>query len=161
MDTTAAIVIGIAFVFLLSVIPIVGGFIHAHRDRVLTHTERMKALEMGRELPGHEATARLRAAFGQPAPADEGDVASLARKCWSTALWVAFWGFGASAGLGGASVSSGVALAIAVSAGAIGVTAMICGTILASTAAVNAPLNGYAKHRIHDADAIDVVSRRG
>ena len=54
------------------------------------------------------------------------------RKCFSTALWVAFWGFAAAAGLGGADVNAGVAYAIASSAGAIGVTAIICGTVLAA-----------------------------
>jgi hypothetical protein len=63
--------------------------------------------------------------------------------------------------LGGAAVSTGVAYAIAASAGAIGVTAVICGTVLASNTTAKDPLNGYVKHRVGDADAIDVVSRRG
>ena len=51
MNSNDAIAFGIGMLFLLTVIPIVGGFIYAHRERVLTHTERMKALEIGRSCP--------------------------------------------------------------------------------------------------------------
>ena len=134
----------------------------ARRNLLLTHAERMKALELGVALPDHAAAARVRAAHGHSAAVDDGGKDSLARKCFSTALWVAFWGFGAAAGLGGADVNAGVAYAIASSAGAIGVTAMICGTVLAwRPTPVSQYTNVQAKLINHDADAFDVVSCRG
>ena len=148
--------------FLLSVIPIVGGLIYAHRERLLTHAERMKALELGAELPDRAATARIKAAFGQSTGDDDGGNEPLARRCFSTAVWVAFWGFAAAAGLGGADVNAGVAYAIAASAGAIGVTAVICGTHLALRPAAGPHGSGIrAKPTNNDADAFDVVSCRG
>ena len=163
MNSNDAIAVGIGFVFLLSVIPIVGGLMYARRERLLTHAERMKALEMGGALPDDAATARIKAALGQSPADDDRGKDSLARKCFSTALWVAFWGFAAAAGLGGAAVNTGVAYAIASSAGAIGMTAIICGTILASN---QAPATNHSDFRAkplnhHDADALDVVSCRG
>ena len=124
---------------------------------------RMKALELGAQLPDDAATARVRASSGQSASANDGDEGSLPRKCYSTAVWVAFWGFAAAAGLGGAAVSAGVAYAIAASAGAIGVTAVICGTVLASRAPVANLANKYGKPKTDDVDAeaFDVVSCRG
>jgi hypothetical protein len=160
MNTNDLIAVGIGLLFLVIVIPIVGGLLYARRERLLTHAERIKALELGRDLPDAAATARLKAAFGQ-ATADDGGKESVARKCFSTALWVAFWGFAAAAGLGGAEVSSGVAFAIASSAGAIGVTAVICGTVLASRSAkVASDLSNHAKYATEDADAFDVASCR-
>src|ERR1022692_4591955 len=38
-------------VVLIIVVAIVGGFLHSRRERLLTHAERMKALELGREMP--------------------------------------------------------------------------------------------------------------
>jgi hypothetical protein len=162
MSDNEAIAFGIGMLFLLSIVPIIGGFMYARRNLLLTHAERMKALELGVELPDHAATARIKAAQAQSPPLDERGKDSLARKCFSTALWVAFWGFGAAAGLGGAEVSAGVAYAIASSAGAIGVTAVVCGTVLAwrpIAASHYADVN--AKLVNHDADAYDVVSCRG
>ncbi len=162
MNSNDVIALGIGMLFLVTVIPIVGGFIYAHRERVLTHTERMKALEIGAELPDRAATARIKAAWGQPTGEDAGGKESLAGRCFSTAVWVAFWGFGAAAGLGGADVNAGIAYAIASSAGAIGVTAVICGTHLASRPAqVAYDSSNHAKNATHDADAFDVVSCRG
>ena len=162
MNTNDAIAFGMSMVFLLTIIPIVGGFMYARRGLLLTHAERMKALELGAELPDHAAAARIRAALVPPPANDDGRPESLARKCFSTALWVAFWGFAAAAGLGGADVSAGVAYAIASSAGAIGVTAIICGTVLASRRepAAHDAIN-HAKLATEDADAFDVVSCRG
>lgn len=131
MNTNDTIALGIGMVFLLSIIPIVGGFMYAHRGLLLTHAERMKALELGAELPDHAAAARIRACSASLLPTTM--VAGIrSRRVFSTAVWVAFWGFAAAAGLGGADVNAGVAYAIASSAGAIGVTAIICGTVLAS-----------------------------
>ena len=107
MNTNDAIAFGMSMVFLLTIIPIVGGFMYARRGLLLTHAERMKALELGAELPDHAAAARIRAALVPPPANDDGGPESLARKCFSTALWVAFWGFAAAAGLGGADVGAG------------------------------------------------------
>ncbi len=163
MDVNGYAVLGVClgFVFLISLVPIVGGLLHARRERTLVHAERMKALELGRELPDEAATARIKAAFGKSSASDEsGGGEPLAAKCFSTALWVAFWGFAAAAGLGGSQASAGVAYAIAASAGAIGVTAMICGAILGGRAPVAARPGRSSKPRIED-DAFDVVSCRG
>jgi hypothetical protein len=161
MDTNETIAIVFGFAFLITVIPIIGGLMYARRERLLTHAERMKALELGAPLPDDAATARVRASSGQSAAANDGDRGSLARKCYSTAVWVAFWGFAAAAGLGGAAVSAGVAYAIAASAAAIGVTSVICGTILASRASVANLADDYGKPATDDVDAFDVVSCRG
>ncbi len=162
MDTNDVIALGISVVFLLSVIPIVGGLVHVRRDRLLAHAERMKALELGASLPDDVATARLKAGMGQAADAEDRTRGPLAGKCFSTAFWVAFWGFAAAAGLGGAADNTGVAYAIASSAGAIGVTAMICGTILALRPTPTPKNSGiYGKTTNYDADALDVASCRG
>ena len=128
---------------LVGLVAIVGGFLHSRRERLLTHQERMKALELGRELPDDRATARLKAVSGGTAGDEnrassghtEGAIGAASGKCYSTALWVAFWGFlfaGQNAMTGGrSSAVTAVAIAIAASVGAIGVTAMICGTMLA------------------------------
>jgi hypothetical protein len=159
MNSNDVIVVIAADVFLLAVIPIVGGLMYARRERLLTHAERIKALELGVAFPDEAATDRRKAGMGQAQAEADGSRESLARKCFSTAVWVAFWGFAAAAGLGGAAVSAGVAYAIAASAGAIGVTAVICGTVLARSVAPAA--RDLAKHQSDDADAFDVVSCRG
>jgi hypothetical protein len=144
---------------LIALVSIIGGFLHYRRERLLTHEERMKALEMGRELPDDVATARIRATFGMLSNGEkEAESESLPRKCYSTALWVAFWGFiGASQG---GWVNPSIAIAIAASVAAIGVTAFICGTVLAARSPAPQPATSYGKERI-EADAFDVVSRRG
>jgi hypothetical protein len=146
-------------VFLLALVAIVGGFLHYRRERLLSHKERMKALDLGREMPDDAATARIKAAFGSPSSAGDSEASEpLARKCFSTALWVAFWGFlGASQG---GWVNPAIAIAIAASVGAIGVTAMICGATLAMRSPAEAPYRPVAKSAM-EADSFDVVSRRG
>jgi hypothetical protein len=158
MDTTQALVISglIGGAAVISLVAIFGGFMQVRRERMLTHAERMKALELGRSMPDDAATARIRAAFGKLTGSDED--ASPSRKCFSTAIWVAFWGFMAAAS--GAAASTGVALGIAASVGAIGVTAIICGTVLAAKESATAPPIGSSKPRIEE-DAFDVVSSRG
>jgi hypothetical protein len=121
VDGNGYAILGIVlgFVFVLSIVPIVGGLLHARRERTLVHAERMKALELGRDLPDVVATTRIQAAFGKSSPQEKTDVEeSLPAKCFSTAFWVAFWGFAGAAGLGGSNVSPGVAYAIAASTGA-------------------------------------------
>jgi hypothetical protein len=161
MDANAAqllfaVVGGSVFIGLVA---IVGGFLHYRRERLLTHTERMKALELGREMPDDAATARIRAAFGHAAGGTaEHAPASLPHKCFSTALWVAFWGFMAASQ--GGWVNPSIAIAIAISVAAIGVTAFICGTTLAMNSPSSAEVTPSTKQRF-DADAFDFVSRRG
>jgi hypothetical protein len=162
MDTNETIAVVFGFIFMVSIVPIIGGLMYARRERLLTHAERMKALELGAQVPDLATIAHTRADLAQSGGIEDGEKARLARKCYSTSLWVAFWGFAAAAGLGGADVNAGVAYAIASSTGAIGVTAIICGTILASRPAPSSHYpNGYAKATNNDADAFDVVSRRG
>ena len=119
-------------VFLLSMTAIIGGFLHARRERLLTHTERMKALELGRELPEDAATARIKA-VSQTGVEDEDQAEtsekSPASRCYSTTMSVCCTGF-VFAWLG--SGFQGVAIATAAATGAIGVAGMICGTILAA-----------------------------
>src|SRR5262249_51735839 len=104
--------------------------------------------------------ARIRAAFGHAASAQGDQVGgSLAYKCYSTALWVAFWGFIAAGQAGW--VHQAIAIAIAVAVAAIGVTAFICGTALAYRQPPNEPTAKRATKNHFDADAFDVVSRRG
>jgi hypothetical protein len=144
---------------LISLVAILGGFLHTRRERLLTHTERMKALELGRALPDDPETARIKAAYARPATSKAVGNEALAGKCHSTALWVAFSGFGAAVG----AVQAGgiaVAIAIAASVGAIGVTAIICGTILAARPpAATAPT--YSSKPTVEEDEYDVVSSRG
>jgi hypothetical protein len=78
---------------------------------------------------------------------------SLPRTCFSTALWVAFWGFIFAASAG----SAAVAIAIAASTGAIGVTAVIGGVILGARPTDGDPRAVTAKP-IVDRDVFDAVS---
>jgi hypothetical protein len=144
-------------VTLVGLVATIGGFLHHRRERLLMHQERMKALELGRELPDDAATARIKATFGVES-SDKTKGRSLASKCFSTALWIAFWAFLAASQAGWS--NTGVAVAIAGSAGAIGVTAMICGTILALRGPSGNDQGPAIKSAI-ESDAFDVVSRRG
>ena len=142
---------------MISLVAIVGGFVQVRRQRMLAHAERMKALDLGRSMPDDVATARIRAAFGRLTGSSD-EEASPSRKCFSTAIWVAFWGVMAAAS--GSGVSPGVSLAIAASVGAIGVTSVICGTVLAARSSEATAHQHAAKAPIED-DAFDVVSSRG
>jgi hypothetical protein len=144
----ATLIVG---VLILCLVPIMGGFLHYRRDRLLTHAERMKALEMGRDLPDDSTTARLKALSGTSDSSEEsGGEKSFASQCYSTTGYVCGAGF-VFAFMAGA--NAGVAYAIAASAGAIGVTGMICGTILASKAAESAPTSLASKPRF-DPEAV-------
>ncbi len=163
MDTQTIVIVtitlGVGFVLLVSLSAIFTEFIKARRERTLLHAERMKALELGRPLPESSRTAQIKAALGIPS-AQEVQRESPAGRCFSTAFWVAFWGFIAAAG-NGAVLNSGVSIAIAAATGAIGVTAVICGTILtAQTPAHYADHSTLAKP-VAEEDAYDVVASRG
>ena len=172
----AGLVIGAGV--LIALVALVGGFAHTRRERLLTHQERMKALELGRDIPDDAATARMKVAWGADSAAEKADSrgqkadartsneitsGTLSRKCISTAVWVAFWGFlfaGQNNVTNSTPSAMAVSIAIAASAGAIGVTAVICGTILAMrTPAAGTQTRSLKKE--FESDALDVVSRRG
>jgi hypothetical protein len=162
MDSEGLIVFMTLFgsMTLLGLAAIVGGLLHSRRERLLTHQERMKALELGRELPDDAPIARLKKVLDARWGSDKSDGRSMARRCFSTALWVPFWGFVfASQGVW---VNTGLAAAIVIvcSAGAIAVTAIICGTILAVHERSTSSQLADAKPLI-ESDAFDVVSSRG
>jgi hypothetical protein len=143
--------------FLIGLVSIVGGLLQSRRVRFLTHLERMKALEVGRELPSDAV----------PPSGGEIKYESLARKCFSTAFWVGLAGGAAAASQGFIQTATpgiadlGIAIAIVTSTGAIGVTALICGTVLATKAPL-APARRAGSHKFEsESDAFDVVSTRG
>src|SRR5262245_42733288 len=89
VDTNEIVMLIFGWVFVIALVSIIGGFLHVRRERLLTHAERMKALELGREVPDSAAVARIKAAFGASAQADEdAGTWSPARKCFGVALWV-------------------------------------------------------------------------
>jgi hypothetical protein len=158
MDSSDLIVGGmLAGAFIVCLVTICAGFLQSRQMRLLTHQERMKALELGREMPVDAVRASK----------VENKSESLPRKCFSTAFWVGFAGFVAAASQGFTPTatlgiaSHGIAIAIAASTGAIGVTALICGTILAARTP-SAPARRVASNKPEiDSDAVDVVSSRG
>jgi len=123
----------IAGVVVICLVPIIGGFLHHRRERLLTHTERMKALELGRDLPEDTATARLKAVYGTSDKTEEASSGEKppAAQCYAATAQIAGGGL-LFAWLSGMMNAASVAYAIAAASGAIGVTGMICGTILAS-----------------------------
>jgi hypothetical protein len=142
-------------VFVIALVSIMGGFLQVRRERLLVHTERMRSLELGLERLSGDDDAGLRAPIGQRSGDDENSP-SLSRKCFSTAGWVAFWGFVMAAN----AHPTGVSIAIAASTGAIGVAGMICGTILAFRTPAAVGWSPTYKP-VTEADAIDVVACRG
>jgi hypothetical protein len=147
---------------LVSLVSIIGGFLHSRRERLLVHAERMKALELGRDMPDDPATMRMKAIFPAEKPEESAsqptspaEPKSLAAQCYSTTGWVAGCGllFAAWSSMPGG--HSGVAYAIAGAAGAVGVTGMICGTILASKPTISNPTEmlAHAKPRF-DPEAV-------
>jgi hypothetical protein len=110
--------------------------------------------ERGREIRENEEAARVWPVSGQSS-AEHSERESLARSSFSTASWVALGGF--MAAFGAAGFSPGVAIAITAATGAIGVAAVICGTILAAI-----PNGSRLDTKLGvDEDAYDVVSSRG
>lgn len=145
-------------VTLISLVAIVGGFLQCRRERLLGHKERMRALELGQAMPDEPAIARLKVAFGGGSnQSDDEEGRSPARKCFSTTLWIAFWGFLAA---GQGFHNPAVSIAIAGSVGAIGVAGMIGGTILALRQPAGPAPRPMSKPVVQ-ADEFDVVSCRG
>jgi hypothetical protein len=154
----------LAFLTIVSLAGIVGLLLKERRDRLLTHQERMKALELGRDLPGAAATAPINAVNGIAITADNGrsgenEKRSVAGRCISTAFWIGFCAFVTAPGA--AAISPATAIAIAGSAGAIGVTAVICGTILAIRFPPPSARPCTGSKPVTESDAFDVVSMRG
>jgi hypothetical protein len=114
----------------------IGAFLQQRRERLLTHAERMKSLELGMPLPDDPETAKIKAktavelaeASSSPSSPSNGPK-SLAYQCYTTTGWVCGLGFLFAAGVG---TQGPVAYFVASGAAAVGVTGMICGTILAS-----------------------------
>lgn len=163
METNVHLIVGMVLscVVLIRLVAIVGGFLHFRRERLFTHTERIKALELGRSLPDDVASARIKAALGSSSNTEVNEENALSRKCYSTALWVAFWGFIAASNHTGSGLSTGVALAIAASTGVIGVTAVLCGAYLATRLPQPSPTHFNNYKTASEANAFDVVSSRG
>ena len=107
-----AMIAGVAIVMIVVGLPVILGIRSEMRKREMEHTERMRAIELGRPLPGDggwSSPARLALAIGAGVPIGTLGIA-----------WLA-------------AVSTDEATAfIWPSAGAIGVAAVICGTVLAA-----------------------------
>jgi MFS family permease len=150
MDTLQLLAVftgSIAALLGLCVMPIVMGFRAERRKRECEHLERMKALELGRRLPGEEVKARwavpyqIAVSIGSGVPGTAFGCAWLATM--TTGYHEAMWIAAAIAGLGGA----------------------ICGTILAATVYTKSgsmmdEMEPTGKPYVHE-DAYDVVSSRG
>lgn len=136
----------VAVLMIVVALPVVLSMRQAAKDRELLHAERQKALEMGRPLPGESAS--------------QGSVSGT-----GVGVWVPICVFGIALGATQASNGSQAAdVAIWVSAGCVGVTGVICGTILTLH---NSMREGRAAHThappkpsFEEAE-IDTVSRRG
>jgi hypothetical protein len=148
-----AVVIAIAVVAILLIVvalPVVLNMRQAAKDREFQHAERLKALEMGRPLPGETAIV------GSPKVAGAG-----------VGVWVPISALGIALAATGGSVESQAAdVAIWVSAGCVGVTGVICGTVLALRGTARdgrtaAP--GASAKNSHSFEEVeyDTVSRRG
>ncbi len=121
-------------------------FTHFQEERKLTHAERIKALEMGQTLPDDPETARIKARAARLAAArstgSSGVSKSLAYHCYSVTGYICGGGFFFAILVGGST-----AYALASAAGAIGVTGMICGTILATKEVRSEPSMTTSKPR--------------
>ena len=56
MDSAVGLALFLGSLVLISLVAIIGGFLHSRRERLLTHTERMRALEMGLPVPPRDAS---------------------------------------------------------------------------------------------------------
>ncbi|APW62534.1 hypothetical protein [Paludisphaera borealis] len=138
----------VAILMIVVALPVVLSMRHAAKDREFQHAERLKALEMGRPLPG-ESTPEY-----SPKGAGTG-----------IGVWVPICALGiALAATTDSNNSEAADVAIWVSAGCVGMTGVICGTILAVRATMQngRTANHFApsKHSFEESE-IDTVSRRG
>jgi hypothetical protein len=126
------------------IVPTVMAFKHARYLREVEHAERMKAMELGRTLPGDEplSPASIATAIGAGVP-----LSSL------VLAWLADLTSGGRSGE-----------AVWVAAGAVALGGLICGTILAYRHFATRPQPATyqeAPKPEYDPDAYDVVGRRG
>jgi hypothetical protein len=148
-DFMIAVLIAVAVVAVLAIVvalPVVLSMRQAAKDREFQHAERLKALEMGRPMPGETVAQGPASAIG-------------------IGFWVPICVFGIAVGASQVSHGAATEVAIWVSAGCVGVTALICGTILAMRAQA---LDGRAADHLasaakpsFDEHEVDTVSRRG
>ena len=138
----------VAVLMIVVALPVVLSMRHAAKDRELLHAERLKALEMGRPLPGETATQTSAGASG-------------------VGVWVPICVFGiALAATQHSENSQAIGVAVWISAGCVGVTGVICGTILTlnnamkESRAAGRPALPPAKPQFEEHE-IDTVSRRG
>ncbi len=143
-DNTMLLVFIFGLPLLLVFFLMIGCFFYYRRERSLTHAERMKALEMGQPLPDDPETAKIKAKAARtlamkPAEMPSGEK-SLANQCYATTGYICGGGFFFAFVVGGPA-----AYALAAATGAIGVTGMICGTILATREVKSEPPRVYSK----------------
>ena len=132
----------VALILPVVLVPVILGIRYARAEREMEHSERLKALELGRTLPQDETW-------------------------WSPALICVVIGAGVPVSVflfaWLASASVGYRDDIWRAAGTVGTTAVVCGSVLAArffTQRSPAEDRHAAKPPI-DADAFDVVGRRG
>jgi hypothetical protein len=139
-------VIPMAAIFMPVVLaPTVMAVRHMSKKREYEHLERMKALELGRSLPGGEAwNAAMAIAIGAAVPLGS--------------LLVGWLG----------SMTTGTADGPWQAAASIGITSSICGSFLGwrllgqrSSNKTSDPLHVVNGKPVHDPDAYDVAGRRG
>jgi hypothetical protein len=144
MDAIIIPVLGIMVPIVI--VPTVLGIRHARQVRELEHKERMKALELGRSLPGDEpwsSPARISLAIAAGVP---------------IGVFFCAWM---------ATQATGFKQDIWMTSMVTSMTAVISGSILAGkhftqrAAAEAAAQAAYGKPEMHDADAFDVVGSRG
>lgn len=124
----------------LIIVPVALGCKHATRARELTHAERMRALELGRRLPQDQpwwTPARLGLAIGAGVP---------------LAVFVC-----AAVATAAAGFQDGIWIATL----AVGLTAVVCGSILAGRSALGGTGNERVDKPFVEEDAFDVVGARG
>jgi hypothetical protein len=149
-DLRLAGIIAVAVVLVLMIVvalPVVLGMRQAARDREFEHAERLKALELGRPLPGDPATD------GSTRRGDNG-----------IGVWVPLGALAIALAATRGSDNSPAAVATWVAAGTVGVAGVICGSILALRAPSPgdpAPRNLVPIKPPSEEDAVDTVSRRG
>lgn len=146
MDMNVALIPIMGMAIPIVLVPVTLAMKHARRERELEHTERMKALELGRTLPGDESwwsPSRICVAFGVVVPVGVFLCAWLAAQSdprQAPAAWFA--------------------------ATVVGLAGVISGAVLAArhfqqiSAAPQPGEHGVGKP-VFDADTFDVVGSRG
>jgi hypothetical protein len=146
-EILVAVLIG-AFL-LVCFFTIVAMFVQTRRGRELEHAEKMKAIEMGRPWPLDKAEAKpAPEAAGPPEPLPSALIKS-----------VPLGSLGIAAG---ASVILRPEPMVWLAAGAVGMTSLICGTVLSLRQGPATPRQEMNPAKpVSDPDALDVVGRRG